>query len=225
MIYSSWDIECDRLKLVIMSHFLPFVSPSTKNPKKSEFWKNERKCWRYDHFTHLYQKPQPYEVRFLRYLVNTHRHFEPFLPFYPFNNPENQNFEKMKNVSGDVIILQMCDKNHSHMMYAFQDMECDRQNVLSFWAIFCQFISLTTWKIKFSKNEKKRLFSEIWSDRQAEFFSHFGPFSSLLPTAPPHHLQPYNIPKKQNFEKMRNTWRYHHFIQVYQNHDHMLYCS
>ena len=80
-------------------------------------------------------------------------------------------------------------------------------------------------KSKFSKNEKKRLFSEIWSDRQAEFFSHFGPFSSLLPTAPPHPLQPCNIPKKQNFEKMRNTWRYHHFIQVYQNHDHMLYCS
>ena len=24
MIYSSWDIECDRLKLVMMDHFLPF---------------------------------------------------------------------------------------------------------------------------------------------------------------------------------------------------------
>ena len=24
MIHSSWDIECDRLKLVIMGHFLPF---------------------------------------------------------------------------------------------------------------------------------------------------------------------------------------------------------
>ena len=27
MIYSSWDIECDRLKLVIMDHFLPFYCP------------------------------------------------------------------------------------------------------------------------------------------------------------------------------------------------------
>ena len=56
-------------------------------------------------------------------------------------------------------------------------------------------------KSKFSKNEKKRLFSEIWSDRQAEFFSHFGPFSSLLPTALSHPLQSYNIPKKQNLKK------------------------
>ena len=27
MIYSSWDIECDRLKLAIMDHFLPFYCP------------------------------------------------------------------------------------------------------------------------------------------------------------------------------------------------------
>ena len=27
-----------------------------------------------------------------------------FLPFYPSNNPENQNFEKMKKVPGDIII-------------------------------------------------------------------------------------------------------------------------
>ena len=24
MIYISWDIECDKLKLVILGHFLPF---------------------------------------------------------------------------------------------------------------------------------------------------------------------------------------------------------
>ena len=27
MIYHSWDIECDRLKLVITGHFLPFYPP------------------------------------------------------------------------------------------------------------------------------------------------------------------------------------------------------
>ena len=27
-----------------------------------------------------------------------------FLPFYPSNNPENQNFEEMINVPGDIII-------------------------------------------------------------------------------------------------------------------------
>ena len=35
-----------------------------------------------------------------------------FLPCYPSppNNPENQNFEKMKQTSGDVIILNLCNK-------------------------------------------------------------------------------------------------------------------
>ena len=31
MIYNSWDIERDRLKLVFLGHFLPFYPP--KNPK------------------------------------------------------------------------------------------------------------------------------------------------------------------------------------------------
>ena len=108
------------------------------------------------------------------------RHFEPFLPFYPCNNPENQNFEKMKNVSGDIIILQMCDKNNSHMMYAFQDKECDRQFFLSFWAIFYQFISLTTWKIKiFKKWKKATAFWDMERQTGRVFFlilDHFLPF-------------------------------------------------
>ena len=34
-------------------------------------------------------------------------HLRPFLPFYPPHNPENQNFEKMKKNSRDIIILHM----------------------------------------------------------------------------------------------------------------------
>ena len=56
MIYSSWDIECDRLKLLIMGHFLT-LHPSIKARKKKEFWKNEKNCRRYHHFTYVYQKP------------------------------------------------------------------------------------------------------------------------------------------------------------------------
>ena len=41
-----------------------------------------------------------------------------FWPFYqPHMDLENQNFEKMKKRSEDIIILQMCTKNDSHMMY------------------------------------------------------------------------------------------------------------
>ena len=70
-----------------------------------------------------------------------------FLPFYLPNNLENQNFEKMTKASGDVIVLHMCTTNHNHMMYASWDVACDR-HVLSFWAIFCPFTPLITWKIK-----------------------------------------------------------------------------
>ena len=64
MIYSSWDIERERLKLVILGHFLPF---------------------------------------------------------YPSNDPENQNFQKMKKMSGNIILLHMCIINEDHMMYGSWD--------------------------------------------------------------------------------------------------------
>ena len=39
------------------------------------------------------------------------------LPFYSPNNPKNENFEKLKKVPGDIIILQMFTINDNHMMY------------------------------------------------------------------------------------------------------------
>ena len=38
-------------------------------PEKSDFSKNEKNCWRYHHFTHVYQKTRSYEVQLLRYRV------------------------------------------------------------------------------------------------------------------------------------------------------------
>ena len=40
-----------------------------------------------------------------------------FLPFYPPNNLNNQNFEKMKKASGDIITLHRCTINDNHTMY------------------------------------------------------------------------------------------------------------
>ena len=45
--------------------------------------------------------------------------FRSFLPFYPSNKPENQNFEIMKKkLPGDIIILDLCttNDNHDHFM-------------------------------------------------------------------------------------------------------------
>ena len=40
-----------------------------------------------------------------------------FLLFCPSNNPEKQNFERLKNLPGDIIILQVCTINNNHIMY------------------------------------------------------------------------------------------------------------
>ena len=81
--------------------------------------------------------------------------------WWTFKNLKNQNFEKMKTIAGDIIILHMCIKNHNHIrysfwdrelkniilklynkkddhtMYVYSDTECDIINFLSFYAIFC----------------------------------------------------------------------------------------
>ena len=107
MIYSSWDIECGRLKLVMMDHFLPFYPAPIKIPQKMKFEKMKKNCWRYHHVIQMYLKPQSYEVWFLRYGVR-HIIFCHFGPCFTLltqppspNNPENQNFEKLKKASRD----------------------------------------------------------------------------------------------------------------------------
>ena len=56
---------------------------------------------------HVYQKSYSYDVRFQRYGVIQTEFFvilSIFLPFYPPNDPENQNFEKMKKMPGYMIL-------------------------------------------------------------------------------------------------------------------------
>ena len=42
-----------------------------------------------------------------------------FLPFYLPNNPENQNFEKMRKRLGDTNNLHKCTINDNHMKYGY----------------------------------------------------------------------------------------------------------
>ena len=126
-------------------------------------------------------------------------HLDHVLPFYPPNNPENQNFEKMKKSPWDIIISHKCTINNNHMMYDSWDMKRDRQNFLSFWTIFCPFTPLTTQKIKILKKYKKSLeilsfytnvpkiiiicytVSEIWCITGVTVLFDFGPLFALLP--------------------------------------------
>ena len=65
-------------------------------------------------------------------------------------------FLKLKERPRD-IILHISTINDNHVIYGSWDMEHDRQNLLSFWTIFCIFTPLKTQKIKILKNRKKSL--------------------------------------------------------------------
>ena len=165
-----------------------------------------------------------YEIRFLRYGVRQ-TIFVIFghssLLVSPHINPQNHNFEKMKQTPGDVIILHMCTKSQDHIMHASWDMECDR-HFFSFWVIFCPFTPLTTLNTKIWKSVKstwryypfthvchKSRSNDGWLLRykaqRTEFFVILGHF---LPFDPP------NNPKKFKFWK-KKAWRYYHSTLVY----------
>ena len=144
MIYSSWDIECDRLKLLILGHFSPYNS-LPKIPKNQNFEKMKKSWWRY-HFTHLYQKPQSYEVYSSWDMEHDRQNFWSFWAiFYPFPPLTNQKIKifktwiKKKKCLEISIILHLCTTNHDHKMHGSWDMECDRHIFLQFWATFCPF--------------------------------------------------------------------------------------
>ena len=166
MIYSSWDIECDRLKSVIMGHFLPLVPPPPLKikKKKNQNFESMKKIAGDILIIHMCTKNQNH-MRYGSWDAAWDRriswHFGPFFAILPPNNLENKNFEKLKRASRDVIILQMCTKNHDHMMYTSRDMEYHRhfgqklqilsfyhkwwymmygtkaRRIESFWTIFC----------------------------------------------------------------------------------------
>ena len=81
-------------------------------------------------------------------------HFGLFFALLPSeNNPKNQNFDKLKKMHGDILILHKCTKNHDYMWYCSLDVH-DRCNCyFSFWASFCPFTSLTAQNIKIKKKK------------------------------------------------------------------------
>ena len=85
------------------------------------------------------------------------------LSIYPTKTPKIQNFEKIKQTPGDIIILHKCTINHDHMLYCSWDMIRDGCNFYFF--ILCYFFALLhlqrsekSWKIL----KKWKKFLEIW---------------------------------------------------------------
>ena len=118
------EITSDTVTFVILGYFLPFYPANNLKNQNCEKMK---------------KKPGDIIILHL-YTTNDNRMMygswdiflilDNFLPFYPTNNPENQNFEKMKNKPWDIIILHKCTINDNHMMYGSWDMKRDREK---FW--------------------------------------------------------------------------------------------
>ena len=129
-VLGSWDIQHDRhFSFVILDIFCPFNPLTTQNIKILK--KLKKNAWRYYHFTHMYQKWQSCDVWFLRYQAQQTDffcHFGQFLAHLPPINPKNWNFEKMKKISGDIIILHTSTKSQDHMLYCSWHMTHDRCN-------------------------------------------------------------------------------------------------
>ena len=136
----------------------------------------------------------------------------------------------------------MCTINDNHMMYGSWDIECNGQNFLSFWTIFCPFTlpPLTTWKIKILKILKNKQtnkqnvwrhynFRHVYQKWQlwcmapeygvpwTVFFCHFGLF---LP------FYPLSNPENQNFEENEKIPANMIILHMYTiNDNHMMYGS
>ena len=128
----------------------------------------------------------------------------------------------MKKFAGDIINLHVYPKSQLYDVWFLRYR--DRQNFLSFWAIFCPLSPLTTQKVKILKlkktpgdiiilhictiNDNHVMYGSWDMERDGQNFLSFWTvsFSFTPPTNP------------KMFEKLKkkNTWRYYHFTQVYQ---------
>ena len=184
-----------------------------KTHRKTKFLKHWRKCLEMLSF-YTFTINDNHMMHGSWDMEHKRQNFLSFWTLYLPMNPENQNFEKMKKMAGDIIILDKCTIHSNHIMYVFWDMEHKRQNFLSFWTVFCPFTSLWTQKIKFLKKIKKCLqilsfwtcvpyitiilcmVSEIGSVME-RIFCHFRLIFCSPPPPPPNNL------KNQTFEKMK----------------------
>ena len=125
-------------------------------------------------------------------------HSGPFSALLPPLWTQKIKINKKKNRKNTWRYHHFTNINDSHMMYGSSDMECNGQNFLSFWNIFCPFNSLKAQKIEIFKKWKKSLkissfyisapkimirwwtVPEIWCVTDIIVISHFWLFLAFL---------------------------------------------
>ena len=227
MTYSSWDIEHDRLKLVILGHFLLFYHKRTKKIKILKKWKKNSGDII---ITHVFQKSQSYDLRFLDTEWDRHNFFVilgHFFLFYPKMNLKIKIKNKNEKKFLEILPLYTCVPYIKIIWHMVPEIwSVTERTFLPLWIIFWPFTTLTTWKIKTFKKCKitwryhhfTKVYQIWWYMLQCSedmvrdgcifLFSILAYFFALLP--------PNNL-KSQNIKKLkRNTQRYHYFIHMYQ---------
>ena len=138
MIYSYWDIECDRLKLVVMGPFFPFTTLKTKKNQNQK--KKKKKLPDISSFYTSVPKTSVLSGTVPQIQSETDNFLSFWLIFCLFsaNNLENQNFKHvyLKSRSYDVCFLRY------------------RVQQTYFFAILGHFFPFPYWprKLKFGKN-------------------------------------------------------------------------
>ena len=145
--------------------FCPPHPPSPPNtPENQNFEKMKKGIQRCHHFKLVQQKTQSNDACFLSMERDRHNFFLSFqasfcsftplmtlfLPCHPPNNPKNQNFEKIKNTPGDIIILHLCTTNDNlHVQFLIYQAEyITRQNFFVILGYILPLYPLTIQKIK-----------------------------------------------------------------------------
>ena len=109
---------------------------------------------------HEHHKWALYDIWPLNYTVQQKEIFVILGHFLSFQPPKTRKIKilKLKKAPGDIIIIHICTINDNLIIYGSWEMECDRQNFLSFWTIFCPLTSsLWTQKTKILKKWKKHM--------------------------------------------------------------------
>ena len=144
-------MKCNRQNFLSFWIFCSFTPLTTKKITILKYWKKKHLEILSFHMCTINNNQKMYGSWDIECDGQNFLSFWTIFAHLPPKNPKNQNFEKMKKMPGDIIILHKCTKNHDHMLQCSWDMACDRCNYFPFWAIFCPF---TIQKIKISKKWK-----------------------------------------------------------------------
>ena len=141
MIYGSWNIERDGQNFLSFWTIFYLFTLITQKVIILKKWQNSG-------YIIVLHKCTINENLMMYGLTKIFVILDCFLPFYPLTTQKVKILKNWIRTPGDIIISQKCIKNGDHMLYCSWNMVHDKCNYLSFWAIFCLFTSLTTWKIK-----------------------------------------------------------------------------